>query len=78
MFSREEAILRKKTGSSCLSLEEEIDQFQLEEEREEQGEPVIQVLNSEDELDRSSGLRSSGFVVARITSSLEEEEEEIP
>ena len=78
MFSREEAILRKKTGSSRLSLEEEIDQFQLEEEREEQGEPVIQVLNSEDELDRSSGLRSSGFVVTRITSSLEEEEEEIP
>ena len=78
MFSREEAILRKKTGSSRLSLEEEIDQFRLEEEREEQGEPVIQVLNSEDELDRSSGLRSSGFVVARITNSLEEEEEEIP
>ena len=78
MFSREEAVLRNKIGSSRLSLEEEIDQFRLEEQRKEQGEPVIQVSNLEDELDRSSGLHSSGFVVARITSSLEEEEEEIP
>ena len=67
-----------RSGSSRLSLEEEIDQFRLEEERKEQREPVIQVSNSEDELDRSSGLRSSGFVVTRITNSLEEEEEEIP
>jgi len=59
-----------------LSLEEEIDQFQLEEEREEQGEPVIQVSYLEDELDRSSCIRSSGFIITRITSNLEEEEEE--
>ena len=37
----EEAVLREKTASSRLSLGEEIDQFRLEEEREEQGEPVI-------------------------------------
>ena len=37
---------------------------------------MIQVSDSEDELDRSSGVRSSGFIVAHITSNLEEEEEE--
>ena len=39
---------------------------------------MIQVSDSEDELDRSSGVRSSGFIVAHITSNLEEEEEEMP
>jgi len=59
----------------------EIDQFQLKEGREEQGEPVIQVLDSEDELDRFSGVRTFGLVVALIASDSEEEEEkeeEIP
>ena len=37
---------------------------------------MIQVSDSEDELDRSSGVLSSGFIVAHITSNLEEEEEE--
>ena len=37
---------------------------------------MIQVLDLEDELDRSSGIHSSRFIVVRITSSLEEEEEE--
>ena len=57
---------------------EEIDQFWFEEEREEQGEPVIEVSDSEDELDNSSGVHSIRFIVARITRSLEEEEEEMP
>lgn len=35
-----------------------------------------EILDSEDEIDRSSGVCSGGFVVACITSSLEEEEEE--
>ena len=38
---REAAVLRKETISSRLSLETKIDQFHLEEEREEQGELVI-------------------------------------
>lgn len=38
---------------------------------------MIQVSNSEDELDRSSGVRPSGLIVARIASTLEEEEEEM-
>ena len=36
---------------------------------------MIEVLNTEDKLDKSLGARSTGFVIARITSSLEEEEE---
>ena len=75
-FPHEEAIPRKETATSCLSLKEEIDQFRLEEEREEQEELVIKVSDLEDEPNRSSGVHSSGFVIARITSSLEEEEEE--
>ena len=35
------ATLREETASLRLSLEEEIDQFQLEEEKEEQGDPII-------------------------------------
>ena len=40
---REVAVLREETTSLRLSLETEIDQFHLEEEREGQEEPVIQV-----------------------------------
>ena len=38
---------------------------------------MIQVLDSKDELDRFSGVRTSELVVAHIASDLEEEEEEI-
>lgn len=75
-FPREEAIPKEGTASSYLSLEAEIDQFQLEEGREEQREPVIQVLDSEDKLDRFSSIRTSGIIVACIASGLEEKEEE--
>ena len=44
--------MREKTASSHLSLKAKIDQFQLKEDREEQGEPVIQVSDSREELDR--------------------------
>ena len=52
--SREVAAPREETASSCLSLEAEINQFHLEEDREEQEEPIINLLNSEDKLDRHS------------------------
>ena len=45
--------MREKTASSHLSLKAKIDQFQLKEDREEQGEPAIQVSDSREELDRS-------------------------
>ena len=74
----EAVVLREEIASSCLSLEAKIGQFQLEEEREEQGVLVVQVLDLEDELDRSLGVRPSKFIVAHVDSSLEEEEEEMP
>ena len=40
-FPRKAAVLRKEIASSQMSLETEIDQFHLEEERKEQEEPVI-------------------------------------
>ena len=70
------AVPREETTSSRLLLEVEIDQFRLEEEGEEQGEPVIQVLDSEDELDRFLGVRTSRLVVAGIASDSKEEGEE--
>ena len=38
---------------------------------------MIQVSDSEDKLDRSSNVRTSRFIVARVDNSLEEEEEEM-
>ena len=67
------AVLREETASSRLSLEVEIDQFHLEKEGEEQGEHVVQVPDSEDELDRFLGVRTSGLIIARIDNSSEEE-----
>ena len=65
----EVAAPREEIASSRLSLEEEIDQFRLEEEREEQGDPVIHISDPEDEFDRTS--------VAKIDDSFDEEEEEM-
>ena len=62
---------REKTASSRLSLEEEIDQFWLKEEKEEQGAPVIHILDVEEEFDRLSSVRTPGFVVARVVDSTE-------
>ena len=69
--------LREETASSRLSLEEEINQFQLEEEREEQGDPIIHIPDAKDEFDRFLGVRTPGLVVANINKRSKEEEEEI-
>ena len=63
---REAAVLREETASSQLSLETEIDQFHLEDEREEQAKPMVQVSDSKGKLDRSSVVRSPKFIVARV------------
>ena len=68
---------KKETVSSRLSLEEEIDQFQLKEEKEEKGAPVIPILDAEDKFDRFSGVRTLGLVVAHEVNSSEKEEEEM-
>ena len=70
-------ILREETALSRLSLEVEIDQFHLEDKREEQGEQVVQVPDSEDELDRVSGVHPSDLVIVCIDNSSEDEEEEM-
>ena len=69
---RETVVLREETAFSRLSLEVEINWFHLEEEREKQGDPVIQVSDSEGELDRFLGVRTSDFIVAHIDNSSQE------
>ena len=69
---RETVVLREETAFSRLSLEVEINWFHLEEEREKQGDPVIQVSDSEGELDRFLGVRTSSFIVAHIDNSSQE------
>ena len=54
----EAAASREETISSRLSLDEEIDQFQLEEEKEEKGAPIIPILDAEDEFDRFLGVQT--------------------
>lgn len=75
-FPHKVAVLREETASLRLLLEEEIDQFHLEEEEgEEQEKPVIQVSDSKGELDRSFVVRSPKFIVALVDDSFEEQEE---
>ena len=54
----EAAALREETISLRLSLDEEIDQFQLKEEKEEKGVLVIPILDAEDEFDRFLGVQT--------------------
>ena len=68
---------REETASSSLSLEAEINQFHFKEKREEQGEQVVQVSDSKDELDRVSVVHPLSLVVAHIDNSLEDEKEEM-
>ena len=58
------AVSKEEIASSRLSLEVEIGQFRLEEEGKEQEEPVIQVSDSEGELNRSPILHSPKFIIA--------------
>ena len=69
------ATLREETTSSRLALEVEIDQFYLEEDKEERANPIIQLPNSEDELNRQSAAQSPRLIIAHVDPSSEEEEE---
>ena len=69
----EAAALRKEIASSRLSLKEDIDQFYLEEEKEDRGKQVIPISNAEEEFDRLSGVRTLVIVVARSNSNSQEE-----
>ena len=72
----EAAAPKEETASSCLSLEEEIEQFHLEEE-EEQGAQVIPISDANDEVDRLSSVCTPVLIITRPDSSSEEEEEEM-
>ena len=74
---REVATPKEEIASSCLPLETEIDQFRLkrEGEGEEQEELVVQILDSEGELDKSSFTCFPKLIVAHVDYSSEEEEE---
>ena len=71
---REVATLREETTSSSLSFEAEIDQFRFEEERE-APERLVELLDSEVELDTSSTANSPRLVITQVDSSFEEEED---
>ena len=73
----EVAAPREETTSSRLSLEEEIDQYQLKEKREVQRDPIIHILDPEDEFDRISGVCTPGLILLKLDDSSEEEEEEM-
>jgi len=73
----EAAAPREETASSRLSLEEEIDQFQLKEEKEDQWDLVIHISDLEDKFDRISGVCTLGLILAKIDDSSKEEEEEM-
>ena len=66
-------VLREETTSSRFSLKAEIDQFRFEEE-EEAPRRLVEVLDSEGELDRSSATHSPELVIARVDTTSEEEE----
>ena len=64
---------REETASLRFSLKAEIDQFRFEEE-EEAPRRLVEVLDSEGELDRSSATHSPELVIARVDTTSEEEE----
>ena len=70
---RKVVILREETASSCLSLEAEIDKFHFEEE--EVQDRTMEISDSEADLNRSSTTHLFEFVVTRVDTNSEEEEE---
>ena len=58
-----------------LSLEAEIDQFHLDEDKEERADLIIRLLDSEDKLDRQFIAHSPRLIIARVDPSFEEDKE---
>ena len=71
----EAAVPKEETASLCLSLEVEIDQFHFKEDKEEQAEPILYLLDSEDELNRHSTTHYPKLVISRVDSDSVEEDE---
>ena len=70
----EAAVPREETASSHLSLKVEIDQFHFEDKKE-RVDPIIQLPDFEDELDKHSVAHSPRLIVARVNPSFEEDKE---
>jgi len=66
---------REETSFSRLSLEAKIDRFHFEEGGEKQVEPIIHLLDSEEELDRHSTAHSPKLIIAHVDSDSIEKEE---
>ena len=64
---------REETASSCLSLEEEIDQFQLKKEEVVRVNPM-EIPDSECEFDRSSATCSLKLIIVKVDSSSKKED----
>ena len=62
------AVPREDIGSSCLSLKEEIKQFQLKEEGEVWANP-IEISDTEGEFDKTLGVHTPGLIFAKIDNS---------
>ena len=71
----EVAVLREETAFPRLSLEVEIDQLHFKKDKEERADPIIQLPDSEDELDRHSAAHSPRLIVARVDPGSDEDEE---
>ena len=65
------AFVEEETESSCLSLEEEIDEFYFKEDIPKA--PLIELSDAEGELDRNSAIEAPPFVVACLDDSSNEE-----
>ena len=71
----EAAVLREEIASSCLLLKVEINQFYFEEDSEERADPIIQLPDSKDELDKHFTAHSPRLIVAHVDPNSEEYEE---
>ena len=72
---RKVAAPREEIASSRLSFKAEIDRFHSKEGEEEQAQPIIHLLDSEEELDRHSATHSPKLIIARVDSNSIEKEE---
>ena len=66
----------EKISSSHLSLEEEIDKFHFEEEETQEAQ-IVHISDTEEEIDRHSGVQASVLVIAHSDNTSEEEEDEM-
>ena len=71
----EAAVPREETASSYLSLKVEINRFHFEEDKKERVDPIIQLPDSEDELDKHSVAHSPRLIVVHVNPSFEEDKE---